>query len=223
VSTGCEQWRGTIAVDALGSLDPSERAGLLAHLDGCPACRALAHELGETASVLAFADGDALGPTASVPPALTERVLGTLHDDARTARHRRRTRVGAALAGVGALAAALALLAVLGGPAAPRPDQRHEVLTGTGGATATAVLADEPYGTSIAFTEDGLAAGHAFQVSARATSGAWWTTGSITAAGHAVTAHMTCYMGLTQITGIRVTDAHGRVVLESVARPGTSW
>ena len=33
----CEQWRHAAALDALGGLEDDERAGLLAHLDGCAA------------------------------------------------------------------------------------------------------------------------------------------------------------------------------------------
>ena len=63
----CEQWQRAIAVDALGGLEPDERAGLLAHLDGCAACREVDRELRETAGVLALVDRDTVGETARVP------------------------------------------------------------------------------------------------------------------------------------------------------------
>src|SRR5579863_10233184 len=99
VRQGCEHWRDALALDALGALEPDERAGLATHLDGCAACRDLSAELRETAAALAFAEPADVGPTAAVPPELTERVLGALHTDAVVARRRRRLRT-AALVGV---------------------------------------------------------------------------------------------------------------------------
>jgi Putative zinc-finger len=221
MSAACEQWHGAIATDALGALEPEERLGLLAHLDGCAACREVASELHQTASALAHADRDQVAPTASVPPALTERVLGSLRDDALAARRRRRTKVAGALAGVVALAASLAILLAIGSPTAAR--SRTEVLTGSPTATATAVLSSRPWGTSIAFTEHGLPVGAVFSVSMRTSSGAWWTAGSFTAPLRGTPPSMACYVALDQITGIRVTDASGTAVLHDVAAPGTRW
>ncbi|HEV3328837.1 MAG TPA: anti-sigma factor [Acidimicrobiales bacterium] len=219
----CEQWHGAIALDALGTLEPGERAGLLAHLDGCAECRELARELTQTASVLAFVDRDEMSTTASVPPALTERVLGALHDDAVAAKRRRRVRVGAGLATAGAIAASLAVLVALGAPASPG-STHTEVLSGPGTARATAVLATRPWGTAITFTERGLPAGGIYDVAMRTTTGSWWTAGSYrTVAGRTVQAQMSCYVQLSAITGIRVTNAAGSAVLESVAAPGTRW
>jgi predicted anti-sigma-YlaC factor YlaD len=221
VSAACEQWRGALAVDALGALEPEERFGLHAHLDGCAECREVARELGQTASVLALVDRDDVGQTASVPSELTERVLGSLHDDALAARRRRRARVGGALAGVVALAASLAILLAVGAPAAP--PTRTEVLTGSATATATAVLASRPWGTSITFSERGLPAGEVYLVSMRTATGSWWTAGSFTAPLAGAPASMACYVPLDRITGIRVTDAGGTSVLHDVAAPGTRW
>ena len=68
--TDCSRWRDALALDALGALEPDERAGLSAHLDGCASCRELARELDETAGALVYADASDVGPPASVPPAL---------------------------------------------------------------------------------------------------------------------------------------------------------
>ncbi len=222
--TPCERWLGAIALEALGALEHEERAGLLAHLDGCAACRELANELAQTASVLPLVDRDELSTTASLPPALTERVLGALHDDAVTARRRRRVRAGAALAAVGAIAASLVLLVAVGSPTRPPGTSTEVMLSGPGAAHATALLATRPWGTAITFSEQGLPAGGVYSVSMRTATGSWWTAGSYrTVAGHAVVAQMSCYVQLARITGIRVTDDTGSAVLESVAAPGTRW
>ncbi len=211
-----------MALDALGALPADERPGLLAHLDGCASCRDVAHELHATASALALVDDAALAPTASVPPALAERVLGGLHRDARSARRQRVARVAGAAA-IGAIAASvLAFVALASSPAVPRT--RTETLHGRG-ATATAVLAGEPWGTSIEFSEEGQPAGRIYEVSMRTASGTWWQTGSYTAiaGGGIVAPTMSCAVPMDRITGIRVTDASGRTVLQTVARTGTSW
>jgi len=223
VSAACEQWRGAIAVDALGVLEGEERLGLLAHLDGCAACRETARELAQTASVLAFVDRDELGQTASLPPALTERVLGSLHDDALAARRRRRLRAGGVLAGVAAIAASLAILLAISSPA--RTSGRTEVLSGPGTtATATAVLSSRPWGTVISFTERGLPAGGSYTVAMRTSTGSWWTAGSLTTVeGRTGPVGMSCSVQLASINGIRLTNAKRVSVLSSVAAPGTSW
>lgn len=219
----CELWHGAIAVDALGALEPGERAGLLAHLDGCAQCRETARELAQTASVLALVDSSEIGSTASLPPSLTERVLGSLHDDALAARRRRRTRVGAVVAAVSAIAATLALLVALG--SSTGATSRVAVpLSGSTSAGATAVLSIRPWGTAITFTEHGLPPGGTYVVSMRTSSGAWWTAGSFgPKRGRTVTAQMSCYVQLNKITGIRVTNAQGVSVLSSFAPHGTSW
>ncbi len=63
----------------LGDQPVEEMTGLLAHLDGCAECQAIASEMTETAAMLKFVDPSAIEPTASVPPDLTARVLGELH------------------------------------------------------------------------------------------------------------------------------------------------
>ena len=218
----CEQWHGAIAVDALGALEPAERAGLLAHLDGCAQCRETARELAQTASVLALVDPSEVGSTAALPPNLTERVLGTLHDDALAARRRQRTRMGAVVTAVAAIAASLALLVALGSPSTR--SSRTEVLSGSTTAAATAVLSERSWGTAISFTEQGLPPGGTYIVSMRTSSGAWWTAGSFgPKRDRTVTALMSCYVQLNRITGIRVTNAKGIAVLWSLAPRGTSW
>jgi hypothetical protein len=228
VTAACTQWRDALALDALGALEPAERAGLAAHLDGCAACREVAAELRETAAALAFADLSDVGPTADVPPALTERVLGSLHAEAVAARRRRRVRVGALVGAAMAVAASLVVFLALPAPS-HEGGARTEVLATTGapsahGATASAVLTGRAWGTAIAFTEQGLPPGVIYEVSMRTATGAWWTTGSVRpVSGRAVVAQMACYVPMREVTGIRVTDTAGTALLETVAAPGTSW
>ena len=50
----CEQWRGLIAMRALGELSSDDATALDAHLEGCADCRAIADELASTVSMLAY-------------------------------------------------------------------------------------------------------------------------------------------------------------------------
>jgi Putative zinc-finger len=214
--SGCEQWHGAIAVDALGALAPEERAGLLAHLDGCADCRAVARELGQTASVLALVDDDDVSAMSTVPPDLTERVLGSLHDDALLARRRRRVRTGGVVVAIGAIAASLVLVLALGSPAAA--PSHTEVLSGPSTASATATLTATSWGTAGTLHEHGLPPHGIYQVAMRTATGAWWTVASYRGVrGGAVDVPMSCFVPLAQITAIRVTDATGATVLT------TSW
>lgn len=217
----CERWRHDAAVDALGGLDPDERAGLHAHLDGCAACREVAAELAETAGALAAIDHETVHQTASVPPVLAARVLGALHDDAATAhRRRRRVVVGSAIT---AIAAAVALVVALAVPGSAGPASRTEAMRGAAGASATAVLTSRTWGTAVAIAEHGLRPGLVYEVAMRTGDGRWWATGSFQAPAGPAVPQMGCAVPLRAITGIRVTTASGATVLESLASPGTSW
>jgi Putative zinc-finger len=221
-SPGCESWRGVIAMDVFGRADPDERAGLLAHLDGCPECRVLAESLARTHDALAFADPRAAPCAAPVPPELTTTVLGALHTAGRRQR-RRRTAAVVTLAAGGLVAASLIVLALLPGTStAPLPVQRAEALHGARSVTATAVLSEQPWGTSLSFHERGLPGG-AYTVSMRTSGGRWWVAGTYRATlGQPIDAVMACAVAMQQITGIRVTDAAGAQVLGTYSATTTS-
>ena len=179
---------------------PASALGLLAHLDGCAACREPAHELAQTASALAFVDRDDVGPTASVPPALTERVLGALHDDAlaatatpasrrRGGRGRRRDR------------------RVRRAPPRARrvgPDARHAAAILSGRArSATATVGDVAAGRGARRSPSpsaGCPPGGVYVVSMRTVGGSWWAAGSVPHGRGAplVGASMSCYVPLRQ-------------------------
>jgi anti-sigma-K factor RskA len=99
---------------ALDALDPEERAAFEAHLAGCERCREEVASFWEVTGALAVAAG---GPAPQ--PALRERVLASVREDAQTVvpleRHRRSRLlpvVGAAAALAAAAAVALAVWGV---------------------------------------------------------------------------------------------------------------
>jgi hypothetical protein len=210
----CEQWREALAMHLLGDQPVAEMTGLLAHLDGCADCQAIASEMTETAAMLKFVDPSSIEPTASVPPDLTARVLGELHDVGVT-RHRRRAAV--VLGGfVGALAATLILVAVFSASPSSVPSERALALGGAPSVTASALLVAQPWGTSLQLRERGLPGGQVYTVSMETKSGRWWTAGTYRPTkGQAVFATMACAVSLHKITGVRVVDAAGATVLDS--------
>jgi hypothetical protein len=212
----CEHWRGVLAMDVLSKERTEGHEGLSAHLDGCQECRELSFELIQTRDALSFMDPGAPAVTAAVSPALTSAVLGDLNRAARSHR-RRRTSSIMALASGGLVAASLAIVAVLSIGAGVTPlVHRTEVLRGSETVTASAVLTEHRWGTSIAFRERGLAGTGVYTVSMETASGRWWSAGTYLAAGgHPVDATMACAVKLQAITGIRVTNASGKVILDS--------
>ena len=213
---GCERWHEVIAMHVFGDLPVDETTGLLAHLDGCAECRALASEMAETFSTLRFVDPSNVEPTASVPFELANRVLGDLRSA--TALQRRRQRVMVAAIGtLGAIAVALILVIVFAGNATPtKPVERTFALQGSTSAKANAVLIEQNWGTSVDLREQGLPGDEVYTVSMKTAKGTWWTAGTYRSiSGKPVDATMACAVSLHQITGIRVVNGSGVTVLSS--------
>lgn len=212
----CEQWRGLIAMRALGDLVIDDATALDAHLEGCADCRAVAEELASTVSMLAYVDVASIEPTALVAPELSARVLGDLHRAATTQRRRRRLTVST-VSLVGAIAAALILFAVVSGTS-PTTNERTLALHGLTSVTAKAVLVNQSWGTTVDFSESGLPGGSVYTVSMKTATGAWWTAGTYrSVSGRTVNATMACAVALKDITGLRVENAKGVTVLASSA------
>jgi predicted anti-sigma-YlaC factor YlaD len=212
----CEQWRGLIAMRALGDLAIDDATALDAHLEGCADCRAIADELASTVSMLAYVDVASIEPTALVAPDLSARVLGELHRAATTQRRRRRLTVST-VSLVGAIAAALILFAVVSGTS-PTTNERTLALHGLTSVTAKAVLVNQSWGTTVDFSESGLPGGSVYTVSMKTATGAWWTAGTYrSVSGRTVNATMACAVALKDITGLRVENAKGVTVLASSA------
>ncbi len=211
----CERWREALAIHLLSDQPVEEMTGLLAHLEGCAECQAMASELTETVAMLKYVDRSSVEPTASVPPSLTARVLGDLHEASAT--HRRRRRNAAAVAGlVGALAAALIVVAVVSSSHAVTPGERALALRGASNVSASALLVKQPWGTSLQLRESGLPGGDVYTVSMETKSGRWWTAGTYRPVNdQAVFATMACAVSLRKITGVRVVNSAGVTVLAS--------
>ncbi|HWO46456.1 MAG TPA: anti-sigma factor, partial [Solirubrobacterales bacterium] len=113
----CREWRELLGAYALGHLEGDERAGLEAHLDGCPQCRAELASLQPVALMLPHADPARFGPAPQPPAELGQRVAATIAAERERGekRQRRRRFGGFALGGATAAVAAVLLLFVFGG------------------------------------------------------------------------------------------------------------
>jgi predicted anti-sigma-YlaC factor YlaD len=213
---GCERWHDIIAMHVFGDLSLDETTRLLAHLDGCVECRAISKEMAGTYSMLSYVDPSNVEPTASVPTDLTNKVLGDLRGAGQLLRRRQRARV-VGLGVVGAIAAALILVIVFSGNAAPKkPVERTFALQGSTSAKASAVLIEQNWGTSLDLHEQGLPSGGVYTVSMKTAKGTWWTAGTYhSVAGRPVNATMACAVSMHEITGIRVVNGSGVTVLSS--------
>lgn len=213
---GCASRDGQLAMEALGRLDATEHVELAAHLATCPDCRTSSVELASTVGALdTWVAGTTRAPVTVVPPHLTRAVMADLTVDEGVADRRSRSRLVTVVCGsVAAVVVAAVLVTV--GLGHSSPPSRTVVLRGAPGVTATAVLVEQSWGTSLTIHERGLAPGQTFTVSMDDLQGRWWTAGSYRTTGSAsVAATMACAARFTSIHEIRVTDPGGRPVLSN--------
>ncbi|HWB69502.1 MAG TPA: anti-sigma factor [Solirubrobacterales bacterium] len=168
---GCREWRQLLGAHALGHLSADERAGLQAHLEGCPSCRAEAESLGRLARLLPHGDPSHFGPAPSPPAALGERIATRIAAE-RGSERRRSLRLRLAF---GSLAAALAIAALvlflLPGSDESAPEQHVAFRSLPTGVKIYAQLEPHSYGTEIRMYVQGVRSGTLCRVSLRSESG----------------------------------------------------
>lgn len=166
MTEACRDRRGSLAVAAMGRLEPAEQAALDAHVDRCDACRSELRELTAVARAFETADADRVrsGERPLPRPELRREVLARVATE-RAARLRRR-RLG--LAGA---AAALVIVASLLVGVVQRtgdvPGEQVELDAARGVVTdarGSAVLEPQPWGTQIHLEVVGLEPGTEFEV-----------------------------------------------------------
>lgn len=166
MTKACRDRRGSLAVAAMGRLEPAEQAALDAHVDQCDACRSELRELTAVARAFETADADRVrsGERPLPRPQLRREVLGRVATE-RAARLRRR-RLGLAVA-----AAALVIVASLLIGVVQRtddvPGEQVELDAARGVVTdarGSAVLEPQPWGTQIHLEVVGLEPGTEFEV-----------------------------------------------------------
>lgn len=173
----CDRTRMALGAYVIGALEPAERVEVDAHLAGCPACREDLALLADLPAVLGrLGESDALAAGATqVEPGMVERSLAELRRRRRSGGIRRRlvaVAAGVAIAAAGA-GAGSAVALHLSAPATPTgTSARVSGTDATNGATATAVLLAQPWGTSIHLTIAGVAPGDHCELVAVSKAGA---------------------------------------------------
>jgi hypothetical protein len=156
----CREWREALGAYALGHLPEGERAGLEAHLEGCPDCRAEAESLLAIAQRLPHADPARFGPAPTLPPELGRRIAATIGAEKRSKRRHRRLRLGLGLSGAVAVAVAVVLaIFVLTGNEGGGPEQQVAFRSLPPGVKIAATLEPRAFGTEIHMYVAGIRSG----------------------------------------------------------------
>ncbi len=179
----CRDWRISLGAYALGHLDEEERAGLEAHLEGCPECRAELASLGGVAALLPHADPVQFEQAPEPSPELGQRVVASIGADMKRARRRllrRRWSFGLGAAGLAAAAATVLALVVFAGGSGQGSAPRQEI-TFAGlppGMEMAAMLEPHTFGTEIRVYVSGVRSGTLCKVFLRSDDGARYSAGS---------------------------------------------
>jgi hypothetical protein len=210
----CRPWREDIGAYLLGGLPDERRTALLAHLDGCPACRSELAELSEVARILPAADP--LRNTKREVPSqsLMDSIMDAIGDERRA----KRSRVTRRVAGAVAIAAALLLGALAVGTLMDGSSQSTVQLAGDAAdGDSTASLEYLPGGTRIDLSIDGLPKEETYYVwledteGERVPAGTFWTPDE----GGSLDLKLTAALSLRRCQGIGISDADGKTVLYS--------
>jgi anti-sigma factor RsiW len=206
----CRGKREDIGAYVLGGLDDNRTTALLAHLDGCPSCRAEADELGAVARMLPLA-APLRSTDAPMPPArLAEAIVRRVRTEQRNSRRQRLRRATAV--GVGVAAALVALLAYF---AITAPDVVEiDIASATTTAQSHAALEYLPGGTRVSLSVEGLPEEQTFGVWLEKKDGERVPAGSFyTPEDGELQLTFTAAIRLKDCAGIGVSDSDGETVL----------
>jgi hypothetical protein len=173
----CREWRPSLGAYALGHLSADERAGLEAHLEGCPQCRAELESLQGVAMLLPHADPERFDSVPQPSPELGRRILASLGTERRQKTRRRRLRFGFAGAAAAVAVAVLALV-ILPGGGEGQPQQRVHFTSLPQGIEIGAMLEPHAFGTEIHMYVSGVRSGTLCRVFLRAADGTSYPAGS---------------------------------------------
>lgn len=210
-SDACRDFRGDLAVRALGRTDPDRDAALDAHLDGCAACRAELADTRSVATALGHADPAHVSAEVEAPPELSARIFEAV--GAGEASRAKRTR-----AVVAAASALVVAAAVVAGLVFWRGDadggQRIE-LAGEE-ASGTAELVARSWGTAVALEVTGLDDGEVYWLWLTGEDGKRVAAGTMTGTGGSVEAVLASAIPFEDARRIWMTDEDDAVVLDAM-------
>ena len=210
----CRPWREDIGAYLLGGLPDERRTALLAHLDGCPSCRAELTELAEVARVMPAADPLRNHEREVPAPSLMDSILGAISGERRAKRVRLTKRVTAAAAIAAALLLGVFVVAII-----PDDSSRSTVELAGAAADGSSIASLEylPGGTRIDLSIDGLPTEATYYVwledseGERIPAGTFWTPDE----SGALDLKLTAALSLRRCEGIGISDADGETVLYS--------
>jgi Putative zinc-finger len=218
----CRNWRASLGAYSLGHLEAEERAGLEAHLDGCPDCRSEVEQLADVAQLLPFADPAHFGPAPTPSPELGERITATIGAERRVNRRRRRLRLGFGLSGAVAATAAVLALVILPGGGGEAPEQHVQFTSLPHGVQIAAKLEPHSFGTEIYMYVNGMRSGTLCRVFLRNANGTVASAGSFRYRwGGDSQAVLSSALDLSRTTAIEV-HAGGQTFVAPVDRPATA-
>jgi hypothetical protein len=207
MTDACPQYRGDLAMAAVGRLGRSERKVLLRHSASCAGCRAALSELEATARMLPLVDPARLTDTGIAMDVSPSGGAGSRGNRGR------RLRLRLVVPAVAAVAACALATAVIFGSG--RPAQLTVSLRGAPGVNASAVLSPSSWGTEIDLHISGQPNGQVFTVAMESRSGSWWQAGSYRTAGGTTDVSLSCAAITSRIERILVRNSTGRIVLQS--------
>ena len=208
----CRSMRELMGAYVLGSLDPDRRSALVAHLDGCPECRAEVVELATVARALPLADPLRSGERPTPPDHLGDAILDRIASERTEARRTRFRR--ASVTGLAAVAL-LAAIVVVAGILDDSPRVSLD-LAGSRGAGGDAVLEYHRWGTEIELAIEGLPEKEVYGVwlesptGDRVAAGTFWTPEE-----GDVEVTLAAAMNLRDCKGLGISDQDGETVMHS--------
>jgi hypothetical protein len=205
----CRSRREDIGAYLLGTLSDDRRAALMAHLDGCPACRAELEELEGVARLLPLAD-PVRSAERPVPPAhLRDAVFHRIAHERRLQRRKSRALAGAVAAAAAVIAIGILVVATQGDdhPIATVSFARND---------SSARLEYFPWGTQIELSVAGLPGEEVYGVWLEKDDGSRVPAGSFWAPKDGESEVTTsAALNFEDCSGIGVSNADGKTVLFS--------
>lgn len=207
----CRPWRERLGSLALGHLSPEEEGTVLAHVDGCPGCRAELAELRQVAAVLPLADAERLDQTPVPPADLGDRIVARVRQEREAIRREgRRQSLTRTVAAIGAAAAILLVFIVT-----PRGSEGERVSFSDEppGVVAEAALTERPWGIEVALDVEGLPQGETYRVWLRRDDGEREPAGSFRGADRPLHVVLAAAIPRSATVGVGVSDADGETVM----------
>lgn len=205
--------RGELAALALGRLDESERAGLLARVEADDDLRRELAELRALVDLLSLADGERLEEPGGPPEHLEAAVVQAVARERDRGRRRRRIRVAGGLAAAAAVAVLALGLWLARDEADPTPFE-----TANEGAAGAFVLEARPWGTEIELDVSGLSRGEVYWLWLSDADGNRTGAGTFRGSASDQTVVMASALPEAQAARIWVTDEEDAVVLDAFLR-----